>query len=88
MLFTVEYIQTRSWGCVTIRRRFGLMTGFIARLHNMLPITVAPRSKASNVFALTNAGITGSNRTQGMDVCLRLFCVCAVLCVGSGLATG
>jgi hypothetical protein len=22
-----------------------------------------------------------------MDVCLRLFCVCAVLCVGSGLAT-
>jgi hypothetical protein len=29
----------------------------------------------------------GSNPTQGMDVCVRLFCVCAVLCVGSGLAT-
>jgi hypothetical protein len=23
-----------------------------------------------------------------MDVCLRLFCVCVVLCVGRGLATG
>jgi hypothetical protein len=23
-----------------------------------------------------------------MDVCVRLFCVCVVLCVGSGLATG
>jgi hypothetical protein len=30
----------------------------------------------------------GSNPTQGMDVCVRLFCVYAVLCVGSGLATG
>jgi hypothetical protein len=29
-----------------------------------------------------------SNPTQGMDVCLRLFCVYVVLCVGSGLATG
>jgi hypothetical protein len=30
-----------------------------------------------------NTGIVGSNPTQGMDVCLRVFCVC----VGSGLAT-
>jgi hypothetical protein len=30
----------------------------------------------------------GSNPTQGMDVCVCLFCVCVVLCVGSGLATG
>jgi hypothetical protein len=30
----------------------------------------------------------GSNPTRDMDVCVRLFCVCAVLCVGSGLATG
>jgi hypothetical protein len=40
------------------------------------------------VFAHSNARIVGSNPTQGMDVCLRLFCVCVVLCVGSGLATG
>jgi hypothetical protein len=25
---------------------------------------------------------------RGMDVCVRLFCVCVVLCVGNGLATG
>jgi hypothetical protein len=33
----------------------------------------------------SNTGIVGSNPTQGIDVCLRLFCVCVV---GSGLATG
>jgi hypothetical protein len=32
----------------------------------------------------SNTVITGSNPIQGMDVYLRLFCVC----VGSGLATG
>jgi hypothetical protein len=41
-----------------------------------------------NVFACSNAGIMGSNPTQDMDVCARLFCVCVFLCVGSGLATG
>jgi hypothetical protein len=30
----------------------------------------------------------GSNPTQGMDVCLQLFCVFVVLYAGSGLATG
>jgi hypothetical protein len=52
-------------------------------LYESLPITVAARSKAWTVFARSNAEIVGSNPTQGMDVCLRLFCVC----VGSGLAT-
>jgi hypothetical protein len=40
------------------------------------------------LFAPSNTGIVGSNPTQGMDVCVRLFFVCVVLCVGSGLATG
>jgi hypothetical protein len=40
------------------------------------------------VFALSNAGFVGSNRSQDMDVCVFLFCVCVVLCLGSGLATG
>jgi hypothetical protein len=35
-----------------------------------------------------NTGIMGSNPTRGMDVCVRLFFVCALLCVCSGLATG
>jgi hypothetical protein len=51
-------------------------------------ITVAAWSKAWHVFARSKAGIVCSNPTQGMDVCLRLFCVCAVVCVGSGLASG
>jgi hypothetical protein len=36
------------------------------------------------VFDCSNTGVVGSNPTRGMDVCLRLFCVCVVLCVGSG----
>jgi hypothetical protein len=44
-------------------------------------ITVAMQSKACTVFAHSNAGIMGSNPTQGMDVCAHLFCVC-VVCTG------
>jgi hypothetical protein len=42
------------------------------------------------VFARAEAVIVGSNPTQGMDVwCVRaLFCVCFVLYLGRGLATG
>jgi hypothetical protein len=52
------------------------------------PITVVARSRAWTVFARWNAWIVSSNPTRGMDVCIRLFCVCVVLYVGSGLATG
>jgi hypothetical protein len=48
--------------------------------------TVVTRSKAWTAFARSNAGIMGSNPTQSMDVYVRLFCVCAVPCAGSGLA--
>jgi hypothetical protein len=48
---------------------------------------MAVRSKEQNVFTRSNSGIVGSNLTQGMAVCVRLLCVCVVLCVGSGLAT-
>jgi hypothetical protein len=53
-----------------------------------MPITVASLPKAWTVFSRSNIGIVGSNPTQGMDVCVGLFCVCVVLCVGIGLATG
>jgi hypothetical protein len=61
---------------------------FTWRQRSYAPIRVAARSKAWTVFARLNAGIVVSNSTQGMNVCLRLFCVCVVLCVGYGLATG
>jgi hypothetical protein len=40
-----------------------------------MPNTVAARSKAWTVFAHSNTGIMGSNRTWGIDVCVSLFCV-------------
>jgi hypothetical protein len=40
------------------------------------------------VFGRSNDGVTDLNPTWGMDVCVCLFCVCAVLCAGRGLATG
>jgi hypothetical protein len=55
---------------------------------SFLPTPVAARSKAWNVFVRSNTGILGSNPTRGMNVCVRLFYVCVVLCVGSGLAMG
>jgi hypothetical protein len=49
--------------------------GYIILLHNNpMPITVAERSKAFTVFACSEAGIMGSNSTQGMD--FYCFCVC------------
>jgi hypothetical protein len=39
------------------------------------------------MFAHSNTGVVGSNATRSIDVCLRLFSACVVLCVGSGLAT-
>jgi hypothetical protein len=50
--------------------------------------TVAARSKAWTVLARCSTEIVGSNTAGDMDVCVRLFCVCVALCVGSGLATG
>jgi hypothetical protein len=50
----------------------------VKMLHQILLIT----------YHSGRAGTVGSNPTQGMDVCLSLFCVCVVLCAGSDLATG
>jgi hypothetical protein len=50
----------------------------ISNIIKFMPVTTAERSKACTVFARSQAGIVGSNRTQGIeDWCL---CVCAFLC--------
>jgi hypothetical protein len=41
-----------------------------------MPVTVAERSKHGTVFARSEAGIVGSNLTQGMDVWCAVFCIC------------
>jgi hypothetical protein len=51
-----------------------------------MPVRGLP--KVWTVFVRSNTGVMGSNPTRDMHVCMRLFCVCVVLCVGSGLATG
>jgi hypothetical protein len=38
-----------------------------------MPDTVAARSKARTVFVRSDAGIMGSNPTQGIDVCVYAF---------------
>jgi hypothetical protein len=47
----------------------------------VMPITVVERSEAWRVFARSNTGVVCSNLTQGIDVCVRLFCVWFVLCI-------
>jgi hypothetical protein len=49
---------------------------------------VAARSEVWTVFVRSNTGVVGSNPTWEMDVSVRLFCICVVLCIGRGLATG
>jgi hypothetical protein len=46
-----------------------------------VPIPVAARFKAWTVFARSNAGIVGSNPTQGMDVCVYIYSVFVLSCV-------
>jgi hypothetical protein len=45
------------------------------------------RHKPSSLIVHSNTGIVRSNPTRGLDVCVRLFCACVVMCVGSGPAT-
>jgi hypothetical protein len=46
-----------------------------------LSIKVAARSKGWTVFARSNAGVVGSNPTEGMDVCVRVYSVFLLSCV-------
>jgi hypothetical protein len=57
-------------------------------LNQNMPVTVAARSKAWNVFARSNTRTVGSNPTKGMNVSVRLLRVFTVLWAGSDLVTG
>jgi hypothetical protein len=54
------------------------------------PVTVVSRSKARTAsLALTLGSCVRIPLTACMfGVCMCLFCVCVVLCLGRGLATG
>jgi hypothetical protein len=53
-----------------------------------MPIAVVARPKAWTVFARSNTDIVDSNPIGVIDVCVCSFCVCVVLLIGIGLATG
>jgi hypothetical protein len=84
--------EGKSYSCARAYDGFGLVLCLRYDIYGnqakCRPITVAAQSKAWTVFARSNAGIVGSNLTQGLDIYVRLPCVCVVLCVGSGLASG
>jgi hypothetical protein len=67
---------------------FNILSRFRGDYRRGMPITVATRSKAWTIFSRSSAGIVGSILIQGMVIFVRLFCVCAILYVTSGLATG
>jgi hypothetical protein len=76
-------VRTRVWIMNEVRL---LLLSHVLML--VLRQLVCGRPMAWTVFAHSNTGIMCSNPTRGMDVCVRLFCVCVVLCLGSGLVTG
>jgi hypothetical protein len=58
-------------------------------VYNGALLTLWPRGLRHELSSPARTlGIVGSNPTGGMDVCVRLFYVYVVLCVGNGFATG
>jgi hypothetical protein len=52
----------------------------VERKNAIQAITVVEYFKARNVFARSNSWIVGSNHNQCMNICVRLFSVCFVVC--------
>jgi hypothetical protein len=52
------------------------MKGTECKIH----IVMVSRSMARTVIGRSNTRIFGSNPKQGINVCVRLFCACVVLC--------
>jgi hypothetical protein len=73
-----------SWlSCCFLRMSFIYFILYIYILFYLLSVYLG-----RTVFARSNTEIVYSNPTGVMDVCVRLFCVCVVLCISSSLATG
>jgi hypothetical protein len=77
-----------SFTCYISWRCFQHVSPFGPCLSLGLQLMFTQLSVYSRSAARSNTGIVGSNPTQGMDVCVRLFCFCVALCVGSDFATG
>jgi hypothetical protein len=53
-----------------------IVSVFYVKLQLKLLMTVAARSKARTIFALSNYAIQVSNPTRGVDVCAFILCLC------------
>jgi hypothetical protein len=58
--------ENRHWTLLSHRAK--LHRGFYVKQQNLEPVTVAEQFKACTVFGRSEAGIVGSNPTQGIDV--------------------
>jgi hypothetical protein len=70
-----KYIETRKHRVrnETLLEKYMLLV----MIRNIVPVTVTERSKAWTVFARSEAGIVGSNPTEGMDFwCVYVFILC------------
>jgi hypothetical protein len=70
-----------------INRLFSMIEIQLIEVESIFDDHVAARSKAWTVFAFSYTGIVVSNPIRSMNVYVPLFCICVILCVGSGLAT-
>jgi hypothetical protein len=86
LIILIVFMILSTW-CLLFDNSVIWLVNYLVAILLILPITVAARSKASTVFARSNAGIVGSNPTWGMDVRLCLFWVCVRYRPCDGLIT-
>jgi hypothetical protein len=83
MTTTVQWIWTAIYIYVSYSAVFPQWEGLSFRLVTVLiSRSQWPRGLRDGPSSLSrNTGIVGSNPNQGMDVCVRLFCVFVLFCV-------
>jgi hypothetical protein len=81
--FILTGINTyRQWAEWEFREILRFVRYLCGTYETTRPVTVAARSKVCTLFARFDAGIVGSNPTQGMDVwCVYAFILFVFSCV-------
>jgi hypothetical protein len=87
----LEHSASTKCTYCTVSLRLAVSSGTCVRVTNTAIVTVADRtaarSKAWTLFVSTSTETVGSIPILSMEVCVRLFCLYVVVCVGVGLAT-
>jgi hypothetical protein len=100
ILTAAARVRAQVWSCAICGGQSGAGAGFLQVLRFPLPMIIppiAPQSPSSIIWDWYNrsavAAVPSGLRLTPLrliiiDVCVRLFCVCVVLCAGRGLAMG